>query len=93
MKAKRLIAALLTVVTLMGAVPIVASATVYNDLVYEVWDDEYIVIVDYNGKGGSVVIPAYIEGLPVTEIADYAFSGYDKITSVTFSETLEYIGW
>ena len=41
---------------------------------------------------GPVTLPAKLGGKPVTSIADYAFSLYDKITSVTIPDTVTDIG-
>lgn len=51
----------------------------------------------YIGKGGKVVIPDYIDGLPVTRIAENAFYAYnskgaERITEVQLPSYLEYIG-
>ena len=49
----------------------------------------------YIGKGGHVVIPGVIDGLPVTRIADYAFdyNKYrNKITGIQLPSHLQYIG-
>jgi hypothetical protein len=46
------------------------------------WNSGGIVITDYNGPGGNLVIPARIGRWPVTIIYDRAFSGKD-LTSVT----------
>lgn len=55
-------------------------------------------IIGYMGAGGNVVIPASIGGLPVTSIADYAFSyvvgasALTNITSITIPNTVTRIG-
>lgn len=51
----------------------------------------------YIGKGGKVVIPDYINGLPVTRIAENAFYAYnskgaERITELQLPSYLEYIG-
>lgn len=49
----------------------------------------------YIGKGGAVVIPDHIEGLPVTRIADYAFNSdkyQNKITGLQLPSQLQHIG-
>jgi hypothetical protein len=46
----------------------------------------------YEGKGGSVIIPDEIDGLPVVQIDNYAFSGgKKKITQITLPKTLKII--
>lgn len=51
----------------------------------------------YIGKGGMVVIPDFIDGLPVTRIAENAFCPYnnknaERITGLQLPSRLEYIG-
>ena len=41
-------------------------------------------IIRYNGKGGEVVIPDEIEGLPVTVIKKFAFAKFGKIFQITY---------
>jgi hypothetical protein len=45
-----------------------------------------ITIYEYLGKSKEIIVPAYIDGIPVTAISDGAFSGNDKITDVILSE-------
>src|SRR5437899_432888 len=42
-----------------------------------------ITITGYSGPGGSVIIPAIINGLPVTAIGDNAFYGDANVIGVT----------
>ena len=55
-------------------------------------DGRTVQITGYTGSGGDVVIPAMIEGKPVSEIADYAFYGCDSITSITIPAGVSHIG-
>ena len=48
-------------------------------------------VIAYSGPGGAAVIPAELGGLPVTEIADSAFS-VSNITSITIPENVAHIG-
>ncbi len=57
-----------------------------SDFSYTIYDS-YVQIDRYNGEGGDVVIPSLIEGLPVTHIGGWAFSGA-KVTSVTIPDTI-----
>jgi len=43
-----------------------------------------VTITDYTGAGGSVTIPAQINGKPVTSIGERAFEGCTNLASVTF---------
>ena len=45
-------------------------------------DGKGIKITGYTGKGGALVIPAAIEGIPVQEIANGAFWGSDLLNSL-----------
>ena len=40
----------------------------------------------------SIVIPDMIDGLPVTEIGDYAFSGYSNLLTIKIPDTLKSLG-
>lgn len=55
-------------------------------------DGSGIIITKYNGKEAAVVIPAAIDGLPVTAIGEKAFLMCDFIQSVQFPEGLKSIG-
>ena len=54
--------------------------------------DGTITITGYTGPGGAVVIPDTINGLLVTGIGDYAFSGKTSVTSVTIPNSVTNIG-
>jgi len=56
-------------------------------------DGTAITITDYpDSATGAVVIPATINGKPVTRIGVYAFSGCTEVTSVTIPGTITSIG-
>lgn len=61
-----------------------------KDKMTYVIQDEAVSIVRYEADEGSVAIPAAIEGLPVTRIEAYAFSG-KQMKYVIFPETLRVI--
>ncbi len=65
---------------------------IQGDLQYNLVCGEYTV-VGYSGMGTprSLVIPAYVNGYPVTRIKGDAFNGYDKLVSVTLPKTLKRI--
>src|SRR5665213_3292961 len=50
-----------------------------------------ITITGYTGSGGAVSIPATINGLPVTNVGDYAFAN-SPLTSVTIPASVISIG-
>ena len=70
--------------------------TPVSDFKYDLTKDgKGIMIYDYTGKGGKVVIPPTIEDFPVVEIGKNAFSGgyglyppnnCDKITALVLHE-------
>ena len=75
-----------------------------NTTVYAAWKEENrptdfnysststaVTITGYKGTGTTVKIPAYIGGLPVTNIGSSAFSGCSTITSITLPGTLTII--
>jgi hypothetical protein len=51
-----------------------------------------ITITGYSGPGGAVAIPGTINGLPVTEIADFSFRGNNNLTSVAIPDGVHSIG-
>jgi hypothetical protein len=51
-----------------------------------------VTITGYTGPDGDVVIPGRIDGLPVTSIGDYAFSGSTGLTSVVIPDSVTSIG-
>ena len=54
--------------------------------------DGQITITGYTGTSGAVVIPAALEGLPVTKIGDSAFYGIYNLTSVVIPAGVASIG-
>ncbi len=66
-------------------------ATAASQLTYSTVDS-HIVVKGYTGTSSSLVIPASIDGKPVTEIAAQAFFRNKKITSVYLPESVMVIG-
>lgn len=62
-----------------------------GDYFYKVINN-HICIEKYNGLENNIVIPSHINGLPVTSIADGAFSDNKTIVSVEVPETIKMIG-
>jgi hypothetical protein len=70
-----------------------------SDFSYDASEDgKGVVIKRYTGKGGKVVIPGEIEGLPVVELGSFSFRGrnYDDpgadLTSVVIPASVKLIG-
>lgn len=63
-----------------------------SDFSYTVKDGEYVIINGYSGEAVDVVIPAYIGGLPVAEIAQNCFEGNTALRSISLPKTLVKIG-
>lgn len=66
-------------------------AGVSDDLVYEIVDG-HVVITDCRETATQVVIPAQIEGYPVTHIGSAAFRDCKQLTSVTLPDCLTVVG-
>jgi len=62
--------------------PTPTATAQFGDLTYEVVGGE-VTITDCISSATAVVIPAAIEGLPVTKIGTSAFSGCSNLTSIT----------
>lgn len=85
-----------------------AGEKLYGDFVYKYVDEasaiknSEIKIIKYMGNDKNIVVPDYIEGLPVTQLAPYCFSYYTNnhhsnpecfyIESVQLPDSIEYIG-
>lgn len=54
--------------------------------------DNAVTITGYTGPGGSITIPAAIDGLPVKRIGDVAFDGNISITNITIPNGVEDVG-
>ena len=62
-----------------------------DGLQYEFYED-YAEVVGYSGDATEVVIPAEVNGLPVTTIGDYAFGACYSLTSITIPNSVTTIG-
>jgi len=93
---KRLWAGLLVLCLLFACYSIGASEEVFNqqsgDYDYLPLADGTARLVKYYGSEADLVVPAELDGLKVTEIADSAFSWNDDIERVTLPEGVEKIG-
>ena len=70
---------------------LVLSATVQAQFNYTVSQGK-VTITGYTGPGVAVTIPDSINGLPVTSIGDWAFSGCTGLTSIMIPDTVTSIG-
>ncbi|MBO5099110.1 MAG: leucine-rich repeat protein [Clostridia bacterium] len=70
----------------------VIYAKYISDFSYTVDYGEEVTIDGYNGDKAHIVIPAEIEGYPVTNI-NYAAQFSDKIESISFPATITYIDY
>jgi len=69
-----------------------ASAATYGDFEYAFVGTTGVKITGYSGPGGEVIIPTYIDGVRVIEIAGSAFQGEGAITSITIPDTVTSVG-
>ena len=67
------------------------NATPPESFVYEI-KDGYAVITDFKGKETEVIVPSRLEGVPVTQIGQYAFEACWNVVSVEIPETVDFIG-
>ena len=89
---KKSISLLLTVMMIITAVPMTASAATYDDLTYKINNGEVTITDCDQSISGDVVIPDTIEGYPVTSIGDYAFAWCYSIESITIPDSVTSIG-
>jgi hypothetical protein len=64
-----------------------AIALQYEDFTYRI-SNSTVTIYGYTGSGGDVVIPATIDGMPVTSIYNNAFYNCSSLTSVTIPDSV-----
>ena len=95
---KRILALALAALLLLPALPVFAentngdgSLTNTDGFVYVLDESGSAEIVGYTGKEKKLVIPAKIDGHPVTAIGEKAFFSKDKLTGVTISEGVKAI--
>ncbi len=69
----------------------VEEVKTYENLEYEIINNE-IKIVKYLGEELELIIPSEIEGLPVTNIDDYAFHSNENLTYIEIPNSVKSIG-
>ncbi|MBQ8724500.1 MAG: leucine-rich repeat domain-containing protein, partial [Oscillospiraceae bacterium] len=76
------------------AMPVYAdeSDLMYENLNYEIAEDGHVIITNCYQNAKNCNVPAEIDGAPVTEIADSAFSECYFLESVTLPESITKIG-
>ena len=89
-----ILAALVTALLLFSFIPMTSvDAAEYNGAVYKISEDEtYVTIRGYSEEFPKIEIPAEIEGLPVTEIAQNAFTNNYDLYSIVIPDTVTKIG-
>ena len=61
-----------------------------TDWLYTINDQQEVQITGYaDSSAAELTIPAQIEGMPVTALAEHAFEGYENLTQVTLPDTLD----
>lgn len=92
---KKILSALISlvfVINLMNLSMSPVSAITSGDYDYEIINTDEAEITGYNGAGGNVIIPATIDGFPVTSIGATAFYINSIFTDITLPDGLINIG-
>ncbi len=94
-KIKKCLAVLVCAAMALAAMPGVALAETngqtHDGFTYTLYDD-HAEITGYSGEATELVIPAEIEGLPVTSIGNSAFYRRDSLESVKIPDSVTAIG-
>lgn len=60
-----------------------------TDFAYNVYDSlGYVSISSYIGEDNSIVVPSYIQGIPVKQISSYAFKDHTELVSLVLPSTV-----
>ena len=91
---KKLLAILLACLMMIPCVVALAEAETLTceGYKYILNDDGSATIVDYTGDPETLIIPAELDGHPVTAIGDEAFTWFDILTSVTIPDSVTSLG-
>ena len=73
-------------------VTVVIERPVPEGLTYEIIDGKTVTITRYLGNATTVHIPGRIQGLPVTDIGNSAFSSCSSLTGITIPSSVTTIG-
>lgn len=85
---KRALPVFLSVLLLIGLMPLTVSAESYNGFTYEDNGDG-VTITDYTGSGTDITIPTEIDGKPVTAIGNQAFFNCNQLRSMETPSELQ----
>ena len=93
---KKLLSVLLAMIMLLACIPLCAVSAevggVYGGMTYEIVNDEGVITGYTESLPADLVIPATIEGYPVTKICDFAFEDCDILNSVVISDSVVDLG-
>ena len=89
---KKVMALVLSVMMIIAALPMTASAEIYGDLTYEINEGEVTITDCDESISGDVVIPETIDGYPVIAIGYDAFYFCEDLTSITIPDGVISIG-
>ncbi len=88
-----MLAVFLLLTLLLGVAPMRAAAATSGDLAYQLINGgSEVEILPSSMAYGAIVVPATIEGKPVTKIGDSAFSQNTYITSIQLPDSITSIG-
>ncbi len=74
-------------VIMLCIISVVASAKTYGVLTYKSYGNE-IVITDCENSATEVEIPVKIDGIPVTAISDFVFSGCTQLEKISIADNV-----
>lgn len=92
MKIKKILSAILVVLTAVIVVPMTANAETEGDYSYTIENGEATVTEVDTSVEGTVIIPDELGGYPVTAIGDWAFEYCTEVTGVTIPDSVTSIG-
>lgn len=90
---KRFLLLLLICISILAIGTVSVSAETTEDGIYYSVNDDEITITGCDETITDLVIPAEIDGIPVTKIGGDAFSDHDAMTSVTIPDSVTSIGF
>ena len=94
---KRTLSLILTLIMVMGiftTLPVSATAASVDNLIFHLNEDKKSYTVDAcrDSAKGNLIIPSEYNGLPVTNICEYAFTMCSELTSITIPDSVTSIG-